>query len=212
MSEPVTLYQLRLSSNNIKIRIALNYKGIPFERVDVDPQDRSDVVKVSGQPLTPVLVHGDRVMFDSASILRYVDANFREGPRLFTSDYDGMKTIEKWETWARTELVQAFYIVMGQFRSPVGERNPAESKRATDMLHEMTGKIEAQLEKTAWLAGDTMTAADITAAPLVNPAIVTPEQAGNDPRLKFYTENIRLGDGRERTREWVKKVMAYDRP
>jgi glutathione S-transferase len=211
MNEPVTLYQLRQSSNNIKIRIALNYKGIPFDRVDVDPNDRSEVVKVSGQPLTPVLVHGNRVIFDSGSILRYIDANFHEGARLFSTDYDTMKVIEKWETWARTELVQAFYIAMGQFRSPVEQRNPAESKRASDMLQELTGKIEAQLEKTPWLAGDSMTAADITAAPLVNPAIITREQAGDDPRLRFYVENLRLGDGRQRTAEWARKVMEYDR-
>ena len=158
------------------------------------------MVKISGQPLTPVLVHGDRVMFDSASILRYVDGNFPDNPRLFSPDYDTMKQIEKWESWARTELVQAFYIVMGQFRSPADQRNPSETDRASEMLQEMTGKIEAQLEKTPWLAGDAMTAADITAAPLVNPAIVTAEQAGNDARLRFYVENLRLGAGRERTR------------
>jgi glutathione S-transferase len=211
MSDQVTLYQLKMSSNNIKVRIALNYKGIPFNRVDVDPQDRSQVVKVSGQPLTPVLVHGDRVIFDSGSILRYLDGNFRNTPPLFSADYDTIKEIERWEQWARTDLVQPFYVAIGQYRMPAEQRDPAETQRASKMLHELTARIEEQLGKSHWLVNDGMSAADVTAAPLVYSGTLTSATAGNDARLKFFAENYHIGEGRERTRAWAAKVMGYDR-
>ena len=59
--------------------------------------------EVSGQPLTPVLKHGEQVIFDSASILRYLEANFRDSPQLFSHDYAEMKKIEEWEWFARTD-------------------------------------------------------------------------------------------------------------
>lgn len=211
MNDPLTLYQLRMSSNNIKARIALNYKGLQFDRVDVDPQDRSQVVKLSGQPLTPVLLHGDRVVYDSASILRYLDGNFRDTPPLFSADPATMKEIEAWEAWARTQLYEPFVMAVSQFRLPAEQRDPAESARASHRLHELTGRIEEQLGKAAWLVGDTMSAADVTAAPLVYAGTLTPAIAGNEPRLKFFAENFRLGEGRERTRAWAAKVLAFDR-
>ena len=39
----VVMYNLPPSPNNMKVRIALNYKGIPFEKVDV-ALDRKSVV------------------------------------------------------------------------------------------------------------------------------------------------------------------------
>ena len=55
------------TSNNIKVRVALGFKEIPYEFRTIDPADRSEIVRLSGQHLTPVLVHGDRVLFDSAA-------------------------------------------------------------------------------------------------------------------------------------------------
>ncbi len=40
-------------------------------------------MRISGQHLTPVIEHGEVVLFDSAAILRYLDAAFRETPPLF---------------------------------------------------------------------------------------------------------------------------------
>ena len=61
--------------------VALGLKGIPYRFQAIDPQERAEVVRLSKQPLTPVLQHGDVVLSDSAAILRYLDANF-DGPRL----------------------------------------------------------------------------------------------------------------------------------
>ncbi len=205
----VKLYDLAASPNNMKIRIALRYKGIPFDAIVVDPEDRAEVVRVSGQPLTPVLSHGDRVIFDSAAILRYLDSNFRGSPSLFSSDYATMKSIEEWERFARGELLEPVGIVFRQFFSPEADR--AELNRASRTLHECTERIEARLRESRWLVGDTMSAADVTAAPAIWYGMLPPEAVESNPIAAFFASSLRLGDARERTREWVRRVMAYNR-
>ena len=75
------------TSNNMKVRVALGFKQIPYEFRTIDPAQRGEIVRLSGQRLTPLMQHGDRVLFDSAAILRYVEANFRDRPPLFGSSH-----------------------------------------------------------------------------------------------------------------------------
>ncbi|MHC5062950.1 MAG: glutathione S-transferase family protein, partial [Planctomycetota bacterium] len=77
MSSKVQVYGFE-TSNNMKVRVALGYKGIPYEFKSIDPADRSRIQDLSGQFLTPVLVHGEQVVADSAAILRYLDLAFPE--------------------------------------------------------------------------------------------------------------------------------------
>lgn len=204
MAETIKLYDLAPSPNNMKAKIALRYKGLAYEMIPVPPQDRSIVVRISGQPLTPVLVHGDRVIFDSAAILRYLDANFPGTPRLFSADYGTMKEIERWERFARADLMEPTGIVFGLLRS--GKTDEAEAARASALLHERTASIEARLSESAWLVGDSITAADVTAAPAVYYGCGPTK---DDPVTKFFSSHLRLGPERDRTREWVHRVFEY---
>jgi len=206
----IQLYDLAPSPNNIKVRIALHYKGIPFERIAVNPQEREQLVEVSGQPLTPVLVDDGRVLFDSSSILRWIDANYREeGPRLFSADYASMGEIERWESHARTEL---FGPILAMFRLCMSNAGPDEScAEASRALNELTLCHEERLSSQDWLVGDAMSAADISAAPLICYAMVDDAFARKYPIAPFFQQHLKLGEGRERTRAWVERVMAYDR-
>ena len=90
-----TLYQLSPSPNSIKVRLALGLKQIPCTLQDTNPADRTALVALSGQSLTPVLTDGDRVIYDSYAILRYLDANNpKAGPRLFSNERSEHKEIE----------------------------------------------------------------------------------------------------------------------
>ena len=207
----IQLHELPPSPNNTKVRIGLAYKGLEYERrpfnFEAFPGDRTPVVDLSGQPLTPVLVHDDRVMFDSGAILRYLEANFRDTPPLFSADYQEMKAIEEWEWTARTRLSEPVRMMFRE--SFTGKADGDTVRRACKLMHELTGRIEDQLSKTPFLVGDRMTAADVTAVPLVHLATLEPrDDAG--PVVKFFIDNFRLGEGRDAVRAWVGKVIAHD--
>ena len=151
------------TSNNMKVRVALGYKSIPYTFRTIEPADRDEVFRISGQYLTPVLVHGDRVVFDSAAILRYLDFAFRETPRLFGGSHREQWEIEDWELFARTALANPMMEIVHK-RVYGGGVDDALIGRCTTAFGEAATKLADRLQGREWLVGDRMTAADITAA------------------------------------------------
>lgn len=208
-SGPITLYELPPSPNTMKVRIALRYKDVPFQSVVVDPADRAKVVEISGQPLTPVLVHGDTVIYDSSAILRYLDANLKQGPRLFSADRVAIKAIEGWEQFRRQVLGSALGVAFGQFFS--GKVDADAIERANSQMDEATARIETHLAEGDWLVGEAMTAADILCATVVYYWCVPESAAPAGSIAAFFRQHLALPPRRERTQDWVKRVMVHHR-
>ncbi|HKQ62687.1 MAG TPA: glutathione S-transferase family protein [Candidatus Polarisedimenticolaceae bacterium] len=203
------LYQLENSPNSMKARIALGYKGLPYDRFEVNAQDRVEIVRLSGQPLTPVLVHDDTVIFDSAAILRYLEANFRAAPPLFAAERQEQKRIEEWERFGRDELYRPIGELFAQARA--AQPDPAACARASDDLQRLSERIEARLAEADWLVADRLTAADVTCAPLIAFALFSADAAARSTVARFFRERLQLGDERPRTREWAARVITFDR-
>lgn len=210
MTKPIRLYNLGPSPNSTKIRLALGYKGIPHEVVNVNPADRQDIVKLSGQPLTPVLTHGDTVIFDSSAILRYLEANVKREPRLFSADYDQMKAIEGWEAWSRTQLGPTIGSVFGQFFAAT--KDPAVIAQANAGINEAAKHLESKLGPSGHLCGDAPTAADLTCAAGFGLALQSPEAASKHPVLQYFHENLKIDPERRELRRWFQSIDRYDRP
>ena len=183
------------TSNNMKVRVALGYKGIPYQFRTIQPQDREEIFKISGQYLTPVLVHGDRVVFDSAAILRYLDIGFPATSRLFGRTHAEQWEIEDWELFARVELARPMMDVV--HRRVYGEMvDDAMLDRCAAAFAEATTKLAHRMEDREWLAGDAMSAADITAA-----AVMFRVRAA---------ELFPIPPAAEAVSTWVDKVMRLD--
>ena len=210
MSTTLKLYDLAPSPNNIKVRLALGFKGLEYERIPVDPTDRTALLEVSGQPLAPVLVDGETVIIDSHSILRYLDVNFRDqGPRIYSEDRTEMQTIERWELAARSTLARPVGMI---FSCAFAESfDPSEIELANQFLHEATQPIEEDLGASDWLVGGRTTGADLCCAPLVLCGMLDEAGAARSPVIGFFREHLSLGEGRDRTRAWVERAMVWDR-
>ena len=208
MDKPVKLYHLAASPNSIKARIALAYKKIPYEKIAVDPMNREAVVKLSGQPLTPVMQHGDTVVFDSFAILRYLDANFPSTPRLYSADRDTIKAIEQWEQFARTEPGAAVSMLYGQFRAPSPDMEKVG--QANGIFNRAAAKVEEALGRGQWLVGSSPTAADFTVAPAMYYGVVSEADAKNSPAFAFFRKHLKI-ESAPKTFDWIARVMAWDR-
>jgi glutathione S-transferase len=195
MAADITVHGFE-TSNNMKVRVALGYKDIPYEFRTIDPAERTEIVRLSGQHLTPVMVHGDRVLFDSAAILRYLDANFRDRPPLFGSSHAEQWEIEDRELFARATLAGPMMEFV-HHRVPSGKEHDAMHARCSADFAKHTTKLIESLEGREWLVGDRMTAADVTAAAIMYRVRVS---GMFDPP-----------PGVERINGWIDKVMAYDR-
>ncbi|HEX9792770.1 MAG TPA: glutathione S-transferase family protein [Planctomycetota bacterium] len=210
MPEKLVLFEIPPSPNSVKARLALNYKGLPFERRPIDfkaESGRAEIIRLSGQPLTPMLLHGERAVWDSAAILRYLDTAFPSSPRLYSEDVETMYAIDGWEKFGRVALMEPLGKVIGQFFS--GKVDPALSAEASKEINALTARIEERLADGKFLVGDCLTAADITCAPGVFYAMV-PEQFAQEDPAKFLCANFHLGEGRDRTRDWAMRIMQHD--
>jgi glutathione S-transferase len=66
-----------------KVRLILDYKQLPYERIEVTPGlGQMDLWQQSGQTQVPVLQDGDAFIPDSTAIARYLDATYPERPLL----------------------------------------------------------------------------------------------------------------------------------
>lgn len=207
----VVMYDLALSPNNTKVRIALNYKGIPFERIDIPvDDDRARLVEVSGQPLAPVIRHGDAVIADSAAILRYLDANFPGTPKILFTERSTMMEANQLEKWILANINEPPGMIFTDFMS--GEPDASVGEAASALLHERTADFESRLESRDYLMSETMSFVDITAAPFVAYGMVPEAAAAQHEIAQHFRDHLNLGADRERTRAWVTRVMAHDRP
>jgi glutathione S-transferase len=208
MDRKVTLYDLGPSPNNIKVRLALAYKKIPYEKIPVDPKNREPLVKVSGQPLAPVMLHGETVVYDSYAILRYLDANFPRTPRLYSTDRDTIKKIEEWELFARTEAGPPVGMIFRQMGSK--EPDAATLRKANELIGRAAARVEEVLARGPWLLGETLTAADFSVAPMLLLGALPEGAERVNPAAAFFRKHLTI-EGAPKTREWIGRVMAWDR-
>jgi glutathione S-transferase len=78
------------------------------------------------------------------------------------------------------------------------------------MLNERTGPLEDKLSTGEFLIGDHLTAGDVACAAGLYLADLTDEQGASHPISTFFHTNMHLGEGREKTRAWMRRVIAYD--
>ena len=79
----IKLYQLERCPWCAAARQGLANVGVEYEVVEV-PRERElrhEVVEVSGQPLVPVIVDGDTVVWDSRRIVRYLYTTYDPAAR-----------------------------------------------------------------------------------------------------------------------------------
>ncbi|MFK5956278.1 MAG: glutathione S-transferase family protein [Planctomycetota bacterium] len=201
------LYTLPLSPFNTKVRLALKLKGLTYEEVKFSGfDDRDPVVEVSGQPLTPVLVDGDKAIYDSFGILRYLDANF-PGPRLFSSNRETMQRIQEWERFG-AELGGIISMVLTQaFNDKIDDQATAQAQALLDTVPQA---LEDALADSDYLMGDVITAADLTVVPFLRFPIWDADDV-DFPLAKFVAERLTLSAKFSRVHAWVARVMELDR-
>ncbi len=194
MDHALTVYGFE-TSNNMKVRVALGFKRIPYAFKRIDPADRGEIVELSGQHLTPVMDHDGRVLFDSAAILRYLESNFPEAPRLFGRSHREQWEIEDQELFARTTLARPLMDIV-HTRVYGGTVDDAMLGRCAAVFARATEQLVEALKGREWLVGESITAADVTAAPVMYRV----RRAG---LFEIPAEADAVAG-------WIERVIAYD--
>jgi glutathione S-transferase len=110
----VILYSYPISPYSRKVAAMLRYKGIEFTEKHVHPLRRGEVKRLSGQATVPVLADGDRIVYDSTRIAKYLDDKYPEKP-IYPSDPRERALALLIEDWADealpTTVMPALYFI-----------------------------------------------------------------------------------------------------
>lgn len=204
----LTLLTLPPSPFNIKVRLALGLKGLAYDTVACSGfDDREAMVESTGQPLTPVLQHEGRSIYDSFGIVRYLDANF-EGPRLFRESREGMREIEGWENLTRFGLGPIFGQVINGL---MDGKTPADLEPFNRMYNEYFPQVEAKLEQRAFLVDSEISTGDLAIAPFAHYGIVDTSTLDPQSLPGMLAGVLRLSPRLAKTREWTERIMQNDK-
>ena len=162
------LYRANFSTNAERVALALAHKGIEVESKYIDYADRSEVQRVSGQGLVPVLVDDDTVVVDSMRIVQYLDDLVPEPP-LFPRDdarYAEMMIFIDW-------FNRVWKIVPNRIEAELAAEQPDHMviiALGREMKLALEG-FEALLTGRQYLMGDEFSAADCAAFPFLKYAL-----------------------------------------
>jgi RNA polymerase-associated protein len=201
------LYRTRFSTNVERVALALAHKGIEVESRYVDPTDRREVERVSGQPLVPVLVDGDTVVVDSMQIVAHLDGRV-PSPPLYPSDdarYAEMMIFIDW-------FNRVWKLAPNRIEAELAAPSP-DHMLITRLGREMAAALdgfEALLSGRRYLMGSELSAADCAAFPFLKYALAR-DRADGEPFHRVLDDYQRLDDDHMRLRSWIKRVDALPR-
>lgn len=204
---PLRVYRVPFSTNVERVALALAHKGVEVGWVDVPDGDRSEVVRVSGQPLVPVLVDGELVLHDSPRILEHLEERFPEPP-LYPRGPARRAELAAFLDWFNVVWKRAPNLIVAE------EEKAAPHRQRIAELEARIGatlpRFEALLDGRDWLFGRELTAADVTAFPFLKYAVLWEE--GDEQRFHEVLRDAMRLDGRyPRLEAWIRRVDALPR-
>ena len=192
-ARPITVYNSSISGHCHRVRLFLSLLGQPFETVEVDlragEQRRPDFLRRNAFGQVPVIEDGEVTLADSNAILLYLNERYASDPaRWMPRDALGAARVQRWLSVAAGPLAQGpsmarVIVLFGLATDP------------SDVIarsHNLLRVMEAELAQQPFLAGDSMTLADIA-----NYSYVAHVPEGN-VSLEPYP----------RVRQWLRRIEA----
>ncbi len=203
----LTVYRVPFSTNVERVALAAAHKGVALEYVDVPYDDRTEVLRVSGQELVPVLVDGDLVLHDSPAILEHLEERFPEPP-LYPADAARRAEVRVFVDWFNRVWKRPPNLIYDEETKPEPNREKIAALEAR-----ITGALplfEDLLASRDFLFGDALTIADVVAFPFLKYATVWEE--GDEHRFHEILRDAMPLDGRyPRLEAWIARMDALPR-
>jgi glutathione S-transferase len=197
----IQLYRIPFSTNVERVALALAHKGLEVESVWIDPGDRSEVRRVSGQDLVPVLVEDGRVLVESMDIVRYLDERYPEPP-LYPADPARRAELLVFIDWFN----RVWKRPPNEIEAELGKPEP-DRARIEELGAQMTAwldQFEDLLAGRDYLFGE-FSAADCAAFPFLKYALLREE--GDDELFhRILRDHQPLAGSHPRLEAWIRRV------
>ncbi|MBA3542394.1 MAG: glutathione S-transferase family protein [Deltaproteobacteria bacterium] len=118
----LTLYQFALCPFCHKVRAGLELKGLAYRAVEVNPMTKKELppLPADAPKKVPVLQHASETIFDSTTILAYLDTAFPDTLPFTPADPAARVTSTAIEEWVDAELIAALpTVIYGTWREAI---------------------------------------------------------------------------------------------
>jgi glutathione S-transferase len=196
----VHLYRIPFSTNVERVALALAHKSLDVESVWIDPNDRSEVERVSGQPLVPVLEHDGSVVVDSMEIVAYLE-ELQPDPPLYPADPARRAELEIFIEWFNRVWKRPPNAIAAELAQAEPER-----RKILELGAQIRGWLhvfEELLEGRDYIFGDGFSAADCAAFPFLKYAVIFDE---DDDELFHRILVDYQPDPGPRLTAWIRRV------
>ncbi len=159
------IYGRTTSFNVQKVLWLADELNLDYEHLELGGRfgglDTPEFTRLNPMQKVPVLVDGDRVIWESHTILRYLIAEYGDSNWYPDSVYE-RSIYERWLDWSQTAFQPAFMAVFwGYYRKPSQKRDMAVVEKQLNKCIGCLSILDRQLENARYLAGNFLTLADI---------------------------------------------------
>jgi glutathione S-transferase len=180
-------------TRSIRARWTLQELGVDFEAVAIDlvagENRKPEFLALNPAGKVPVLVDGDLVLTESATIVWYLAEKYADRG-LLPADLAQRAQVHRWLLFAVTELEQPLWRIAKHVHLyPPDQRLPAEVNNAGQDFKAMAPVLDEHMRGRNYVVGDAATIADFVTAytlDMANEANVL----GDFPRLVAYLERM----------------------
>lgn len=159
----------RITSINVRKAVwTAQELGLEFERIDAGGAfgvtKTPEYIAMNPNSVVPTLVEGDFTLWESNVIVRYLCAKHSLG-NLYPSDLQARFNAERWMDWQQTTFSPSGRDAFWQLiRVPEAERDMKKVEASIAGTEILLDRFEAHLSTTEYVAGKTLTMADIPMA------------------------------------------------
>ncbi|PSS28737.1 Glutathione S-transferase [Actinidia chinensis var. chinensis] len=137
----VVLFGTWFSTYCIRVALALKLKGIQYESIEEDLNDKSELL-LQHNPVhkkVPVLVHKGKPIAESLVILEYIDEFWNKTPKLLPEDPGERAKVRFWANFYDQKLLPSTY--------PIIKSSGKDQEKAIEECSELLKVFEEGLER-----------------------------------------------------------------
>jgi glutathione S-transferase len=156
--------------NSRKVLAGLELLGVPYRLHHVDyfagAHKQPEFLAINPNGALPAATDGDFAMSESNAILQYA-ADLNGSDTYYPKDLKRRADINRWLLWEASTWFPSCYTYLVEYVvKPLLTTEPDQAviDKEAPNWHRLAGILDARLAKSKWLAGDTVTIADIAVA------------------------------------------------
>ena len=162
----------RYSINVQKVLWLIGELDLPHEHIPAGGsfgiRDTPEFLAMNPHGHVPVIKDGDTVVWESHSILRYLAAQYG-GSRFWDADAGRRSQVDRWMDWSQSSLQPAFItgVFWNFYRTPEALRDLKKIEENIQLCMQYFQLLDGVLSRSPFLAGGSLTLADIPAGTLL---------------------------------------------